>query len=116
MLSGEAMACDMGTLSKRKSEESIRESALANCSLGTPLNDVLRELTAKGYKPASERKGFVRQEIGKAPMVVGTSSIKVELGDYWVFPFLTKSTTVFWGFDAEDRLVDVWAWKTTLGP
>jgi hypothetical protein len=40
--------------------------------------------------------------------------VRGELGDYQGFPFRT-SVTVFWEFDAGNRLADIRIWKTTDG-
>ena len=59
--------------------------------------------------------GFHKQELGD-DRIVGVKSISTEASDYWTFPFLTTSVTFFWGFDKDDKLVDVWVWKTVDAP
>jgi len=38
-------------------------------------------------------------------------SIRAEVGSYWGVPFQTY-VTIFWGFDSDGKLIDIWVWKT----
>jgi len=43
--------------------------------------------------------------------VIGEKSIRVSVGSYG-FIFKTN-VTVFFGFDEDSKLIDIWIWKTT---
>ena len=88
----------------------IEASLLKTAPLGSTSDEVLRRLQAKGFHPTLTPTGFYKQKIPSKPEVVGTSSIRVELGEYRT-PFVT-SVTAFWGFDKAGKLIDVWVWKT----
>jgi hypothetical protein len=76
-------------------------------------DEVVQKLEVNDYKISiSKNSGFMKQENGKFT-VVGVSSIRSHIGDYWEFPFFRTSVTVFWGFNVDGRLTDVWVWKTT---
>lgn len=101
----------------RKDADSLREYFLAQTPVGTSIDEVLKKLRADGYIPLPNMaSGFVRQGSGKEDLVVGQSSIKAKLGNYWSLALLTTSVTAYWGFDSSGHLVDVWVWKTTDGP
>jgi twitching motility protein PilT len=53
----------------------------------------------------SGANGFLKQEPGKPAHEAGVSSIRGELGHYWL-PFRTDATA-FWGLDADGHLIDV---------
>jgi hypothetical protein len=57
--------------------------------------------------------GFFHQGV-EPNKIIGNKSIRVSLGDYQNMPF-TTNVTVFWGFDNEGKLIDVWVWKTQDG-
>jgi len=101
------------SLPLRRSSQAIEQSFLAETPIGSPFSEVIRKLSDRGYKPVPSELGFYRQELGESPRTVGVSSIKVQLGDYWVVPFVTTSVDAFWGFDSDGRLIEVWVWKTT---
>jgi len=88
----------------------VEASLLKMTPLGTTSDEVLRKLQTKGFHPTLISTGFYKQKMPTKPEVVGTSSIRVELGEYRT-PFVT-SVTAFWGFDKTGRLIDVWVWKT----
>lgn len=72
----------------------------------------------KSWKIAyiSEKTGFSKQGKGVPSTVVGVKSIRTEIGEYrdpqFGFIFIT-SVTVFWGFDENSKLIDIYVWKTT---
>jgi hypothetical protein len=97
----------------RRGSDEIRRNLLADTPLGSSVDTVSQQLRSRGLNPLISSKGFLRQPIGSAMSVVGVSSVRAELGHYRQFPFPIVSVTAFWGFDAGDRLIDVWVWKTT---
>jgi hypothetical protein len=100
----------------RKNADSLRDHFFAQTPVGTSFDEVLKKLRADGYAPIPNMaSGFVRQEAGEEALIVGQSSIKATLGDYWSIFLLTTSVTAYWGFDSTGHLVDIWIWKTTDG-
>jgi hypothetical protein len=87
----------------------IEASLLKMTPIGSTSGEVQRRLEAKGFHSTLTPTGFYKQEHPGKPEVVGTSSIRVELGEYRT-PFVT-SVSAFWGFDKEGKLIDVWVWK-----
>ena len=61
-------------------------------------------------------QGFLDQRdySGTGGQVIGVKSYRASLGDYPGIPFDTN-VTLFWGFNADGRLIDVWVWKTVNG-
>ncbi len=100
----------------RRSEETIRSRLLQDMPLGSHLEDVRGYVQSKGWEISyvNENRGFLDQRI-KPNAVVGEKSIRASLGDYIDIPFLAN-VTVFWGFDKDSRLIDIWVWKTWDGP
>ena len=96
----------------RRSESDIRAELLERAPLGSSMSDVRSLIQERSWEVAydDESRGFLDQRV-RPPQVVGTSSIRAELGNYQGLPWRTF-VTVFWGFDAEGKLIDVWVWKT----
>ena len=89
----------------RRSETSIRQWLEKTTPLGSSLTDVRATATQHGWYDANSQ--------GSDGHTTGTY-IRGELGDYHGFPFMT-SVTVFWEFDAGNRLANIRIWKTTDG-
>jgi len=96
----------------RRSEEHIRNRLLQELPLGTQLAEVKKYIEKKGWEISyvAENSGFLDQR-NRPNTVVGEKSIRASLGDYQDIPF-KANVTVFWGFDKDSRLIDVWVWKT----
>jgi hypothetical protein len=102
---------------RRSSDETIRERLLEAAPLGSSLSEV-EAVVKNGRWPyeVHARRGFYDQRVRPA-RVVGAQHIEANLGDYLNIPIpLPSNVTVFWGFDPDGRLIDVWVWKTTDGP
>lgn len=99
----------------RKSEDGIRKNILAITPLGTEFVDVLSIISKEKWeiRYVSESKGFYHQGM-RPSKVVGDKSIQVFLGSYQGLPF-KASVVVYWGFDADGKLIDIWVWKTWDG-
>lgn len=99
----------------RRSEESIRSKLLKELPIGTQLSTVHQYIIEKEWEVGSvnENTGFYDQRTRPAS-VVGEKSIRASMGDYQDIPF-KANVTVFWGFDKDSRLIDVWVWKTWDG-
>jgi hypothetical protein len=102
---------------RRRSDESIRERLLKAAPLGSSLAEVEAVVKSGGWPyEVDTRGGFYDQRV-RPSRVVGAQHVQANLGDYRDIPiFLATNVTVFWGFDVDGRLIDVWVWKTTDGP
>ena len=102
---------------RRGSDESIRERLLKAAPLGSSLVEVEAVVKSGGWPYVVEREqGFYDQRLRPA-QIVGSQHLRASLGDYINIPIpLPTNVTVFWGFDADGRLIDLWVWKTTDGP
>ena len=89
----------------RRSESGVRHWLEKTTPLGSSLPDVQATATKRGWYD-------VRLQ-GSDGKTTGTY-LRGELGDYQGFPF-RMSVTVFWEFDASNRLADIRIWKTTDG-
>lgn len=96
----------------RQPETAIRESLLQDTPLGSSLSVVRVYAQEQGWdiQCVNEEGGFYDQRTRPAK-VTGQQSLRASLGDYHS-PFLTE-VTVFWGFDEQSRLMDIWVWKVT---
>jgi len=89
---------------------------------GTDINKVSEILTNKRWEVMGYRRegGFLKQgkpdkyETNKYDSIVGAMSLRGELGDV-SFYFIKINVTVFWGFDKNGKLTDIWIWRTTDG-
>jgi len=55
----------------------------------------------------SMNTGFMRQENGKEELV-GQKAIWAHLGGHRSGLLQTTSVSAYWGFDKEDKLIDIW--------
>jgi hypothetical protein len=92
----------------------IEASLLKMTPVGSTSDEVLHRLQGKGFHPTLVSTGFFKQEKLAKPEVVGTSSIRVLIGEYRIR--FTTSVSAFWGFDKTGKLIDVWVWKTVDAP
>jgi hypothetical protein len=101
-----------GDFSLRRSEASIRKLLLKEVPLGSPMTRVEQQVAKHKWK-----LHFVRTDIGfddqrtRPSTVTGDKSIGAWLGDYRGLPFMVD-VSVFWAFDADGKLIDIWVWKT----
>ncbi len=95
-------------------EDQIREQMLKKTPIGKGISDVkafcVSENLACSY---SDTAGYWDQYIGKT---VGVKSIWAVLSEYKTTPLTITTVTVYWGFDNEERLVDIFVWKTIDAP
>jgi len=100
----------------RKSEEKIKSEILGHISWGSDISDVLGFLEAKNIEVRSVNRscGFYDQRV-KPAKETGKMSIRANFGDYREFFFLTN-VTVYFAFDGDGKLFDIWVWKTTDAP
>ena len=89
--------------------EKIRQNVLKLTPRGLSMPEVEARLRKREIQyDKSLKHGFVRQSDGQ---VIGVKSIQARLGDYWSGSGSAMIVTGFWGFDSDDKLVDVWVWK-----
>lgn len=95
-----------------RTEASIRASLLEQMPLGSKAENVRTWVEQAGWldHQYNGSSGYLRQESGRPGQIVGVTSICGHLGTYYA-P-LRVDVTVFWGFDVNGRLIDVWVWKT----
>ena len=101
-----------GQPSLRRSEATIRKQLLAEVPLGSAMTRVEQQIARHQWKVSYKDldSGFLDQRTNPYK-VTGAKSIRASLGDYRGFPFMVN-VTVFWGFDENGSLIDVWVWKT----
>lgn len=99
--------------SLRRSEGVIREWLLRENPKRSSMEEVIGTIERQGWTDyqIDRTNGFYDQRT-KPAKVTGEKSIRAVLGEYRSIFYITN-VTVFWGFDEEGRLVDVWVWKTT---
>ena len=95
-----------------QSEETIQMRLLYEAPLGSTAEQVEAMILGHGWEmmyPLANR-GFYDQRV-KPARDVGAKHLRASLGDY--YDFWKVNVTVFWGFDQDERLIDVWVWKTS---
>jgi hypothetical protein len=99
-------------ISLRRSEVTLRKRLLQEVPLGSPMIKVEQQIAAHKWKleHVSMDSGFHDQRT-RPSTVTGQKSIEAWLGDYRGFPFMVD-VSVFWAFDANGLLIDIWVWKT----
>ena len=94
----------------RSSTNEIREKLLHNTPLGISMDQVVAYCQSKKIPyTLSSRTGYLDQD---RHVVVGSQFIRGELGDYTAGILVTASVSVFWGFDEQGKLIQIWIWKT----
>ncbi len=107
----------------RKSQEHIRNDILRLTPIGTSMEDVIKIVKSKreweidyishdhGYRrPGTPEHSDIA--LGRET-IVGEKSIRVFVGEYRNI-FIT-SVSVFWGFDKNSKLIEIYVWKDTDG-
>lgn len=95
----------------RKSQEQITEDILKLTPIGTSMEDVIKVIESRRkweLEHINYENGY-RYRKEKEDKIIGEKSIRVFIGDYRNV-FVT-SVTVFWGFDENSKLIEVWVWK-----
>lgn|SRR6266540_828856 len=100
----------------RRSEANLRASLLKSTPPGSSFSDVWtfagkRSWLVRGH---GTNYGITPADVGgprAATEPVGVKSIHGHLGHYWGCPWRID-VDAYWAFNAEDRLIDVWIWKT----
>ncbi|MFT5129733.1 MAG: hypothetical protein ACI8W8_003362 [Rhodothermales bacterium] len=105
----------------RRPTREIEKKLTRLTPLGSDKDDVIQAIRDKfGEDVVSYAGGFERVHAASTERrgwseVVGSSSLKVYLGEYrWFILLGVTSVTVFWAFDEDDRLIEVWVRKTRV--
>jgi hypothetical protein len=102
------------TFTACESEEQIRAQVLKKIPLGAKIAQVRAFCASEKLKcNFSEDAGFLNQRTGK---IIGTKSAWAVLYERTEIPLTITSVAVYWGFDGNGQLIDVWIWKTIDAP
>lgn len=95
-------------------EDQIRKQILEEIPIGKKISDVNAFCVRKNLACSfSDTAGYWNQYTAKT---VGVKSIWAVLNEYRTTPLTTTTVTVYWGFDGEEKLVDVFVWRTIDAP
>ena len=97
---------------RRKPAETVRAHLLARAPVGSGGPEVRALINRLGWRFVryDESQGFYRQH--RAPMI-GSKHVQADAGHY--YELFRADVHVFWGFDADGRLVDAWVRKEIDG-
>jgi hypothetical protein len=95
-------------------EASVRDHMLKQTPIGSSFDQVLEYCVSKKLKCyQSTTAGYLNQDTGKT---VGVNSIWAVVKERKRTPLTREATSVYWGFGADKRLIDIWVWKTVDAP
>jgi len=99
----------------RRSAETIKANILKLTPIGMDMEDVIKVVEKKrSWRIHIDYEyGFSKQESGTRRKIIGEKSISAFIGEYR--NIFDTSVTVFWGFDENPKLIDVWVWKVIDG-
>jgi hypothetical protein len=91
----------------------IQAHMLLITPIGTGMEDVINfvESNENWDVRINYNSGFLKQEPGKPRITIGEKSIRVFHGQYSTI--LNTFVTVYYGFDENENLIDIWVWKDT---
>ena len=97
--------------SRRLPSDLLERRLLITTPLGTPMDDVLAFIRNKGWmiRMIDTSQGFPDQRDDYQR--TGSRHIEVYMGSYQGIPW-RRDITVYWGFNDNSQLVDIWVWKT----
>lgn len=108
----------------QKSKEVIKENILELTPIGTSMEDVLNTIeNNKEWKVESvnQERGVSDASLGYPISVSGEKSIRAMIGEYHfqpqfdIYAFIKRSVVVFWAFDEDSKLVEVYVVKYAAG-
>lgn len=109
-----AVVCGLVATCAHSSEQALREGILRDTPLGASMERVALYCQSSGWScKRSEVAGYLDQ---KANKVVGVKSIRGDYDEKKGGVSMPSSISVFWGFDADGRLLDIWVWRTIDAP
>jgi hypothetical protein len=96
-------------------EKYIEWSVLKTTPMNSSFDETKKVINQNGWKidEFSKSHGFYDQRL-RPTKTTGDMFIRASLGSYRGVPWRTY-VTVYWGFDKEEKLIDVWVWKTQDG-
>ena len=95
-------------------ERNIRTKLLKETPIGTEFINVVLFCEKNNLEcNKSEKAGYLNQ---KTKEVIGVKSIWTTYRERKTGRFFITSFAVYWGFDKNGKLVDVWVWKVIDGP
>ncbi len=116
MLIGNAMASD-SNISAKDSPSSIEGKVLQLVPYGSSISNVSEFCINRGWRfQLSKDSGFLKRQDGETPKEVGVSHIRAFLGDEKISTYKIMAASVYFAFDANGRLFDVWASKSIDAP
>jgi len=93
-----------------RTEKGLQKSILKSVPMGTLVSDVKKYILKKGWKITQDRHGLQGEvDEGNYPYVHGSSFIQVTIGRYLGGYAYVEG---FFGFDDENKLIDVKVLKT----
>ena len=91
-----------------------RKELLTLTPVGSSFEAVLAECKKKRWRCSqSQTVGFLNQD---SQVVVGTSSIWTSVSNAPILFLLASDTEMFWGFDSNGNLLDIWTRRTVDAP
>lgn len=95
----------------RRSEDHIKDRLLVATPLGTSMAEVESYIRDQGWEIVVVRmnSGFRAPRV-RPEIKIGSKSIRAYLGYYQGIPWRVD-VTVFWGFNEQSELIDIWVWK-----
>ena len=96
----------------------VRNHVLRLTPMGTNIDDVVNILEdVEGWEifSVNHERGIVLPTAGDRLASTSDKSIRVFAGRYWpstIWIFLPTSVSIFWGFDEEGRLIEVYVQKS----
>ena len=101
-------------LTQCTTEAQVRTELLQRTPIGAAIDQVMAFCASeKLLCKHSNTAGYLNQRNGKT---VGVQSVWTVLSEQRPTPLTITTTSCFWGFDKDGRLVDIWVWKTTDAP
>ena len=103
----------------RRSPDDIKKSILALTPIGMSMGEVLNIIESNekwDVSNVNEKSGY--REPGTSNTIIGEKSIKVNMGFYITLKYIIPLDTfvfVFWGFNENSELIDVYVFKDTVG-
>lgn len=99
-----------------KSEETIKAEILSHVPFDSDISEVVEYLKFQKYEIdfVDKHDGFLDQRVRPAK-ITGKMSISANFGDYRGFIFMVN-VTVYFAFDENGKLIDIWVWKTMDAP
>ncbi len=102
---------------RRANDADLQRRILTETPLGSSMSQVEEVIQREGWDRVrvDHERGFLGQRergtrTGFLP-TVGAMHIEANAGDFVGMPF-QSNVTIFWGFDQDGKLIDVWAWRT----